>query len=104
ARADAAIGVRPPVFIIDTVAALVENVLRTPLAEQVYIASLRRKLDAMAAAQSEPQRAETERANLVYLARAEAIVRDHILPAHQRTLAFLRAERANATEEAGVSR
>src|SRR5690606_35758516 len=56
ARADAAIGVRPPVFIIDTVAVLVENVLRTPLAEQVYIASLRRKLDAMAAAQSEPQR------------------------------------------------
>src|SRR5690606_20486302 len=33
ARADAAIGVRPPVFIIDTVAVLVENVLRTPLAE-----------------------------------------------------------------------
>jgi uncharacterized protein (DUF885 family) len=105
ARADANLGVRPPVFIIDATIALLEGVLAEPPLAQPYITSFRRKLDALAAAETDQtRRAEVERSNLAYIARAEAIMRDHILPAHQRAAAFLRADRANASEVAGVAR
>ncbi|MEZ5994909.1 MAG: DUF885 domain-containing protein [Hyphomonadaceae bacterium] len=104
ARADAANGVRPPSFIMDTVIGMLESVLREPPAAQPYISSFRQKLETMAAAEQNPERrAVIERDNLVLLARAEAILREHILPAHQRALAFLRADRANANDAAGVS-
>ncbi|MGE0292369.1 MAG: DUF885 family protein [Hyphomonadaceae bacterium] len=105
ARADAAIGVRPPGFIMDTVAGMLETVLRDPPAAQPYVTSFRRKLDAIAAAEQNPERrAAIERDNLVLAARAEAIVRDHVLPAHQRALAFVRADRGNAGDAPSVSR
>jgi uncharacterized protein (DUF885 family) len=104
ARADAAIGVRPPGFVMDTVAGMLETVLRDPPIAQIYVASFRRKLDAIAAAQQDPQRRATiERDNQVLLARAEAIVRDHVLPAHQRALAFVRSDRAHAGDAPSVS-
>jgi uncharacterized protein (DUF885 family) len=104
ARADAELGVRPPGFIMDTVAGMLETVLRDPPVSQIYVTSFRRKLDAVAAAeQNLERRAVIERDNLALLARAEAIVRDHVLPAHQRALAFVRADRGRAGDAAGVS-
>jgi uncharacterized protein (DUF885 family) len=105
ARADAERGVRPPVFIIDATISLLDGVLAEPPIRQIYVTGFRRKLDALAAAETgEAARAEIAQRNLAYVARAEAIVRDHVLPAHRRAATFLRAERANATDEAGVSR
>lgn len=105
ARADATRGVRPPVFIIDETIALLEGVLAQPAQEQVYVTSFRRKLDALTAAQTDPAaRAALEQRNQGYLARAEAIVRDRVLPAHQRAALYLRADRQNATDVPGVSR
>ncbi|MGE0529745.1 MAG: DUF885 family protein [Hyphomonadaceae bacterium] len=104
ARADAALGVRPPGFILDTVAGMLESVLREPPVAQVYITSFRRKLDAIAAREQDAERrAVIERENLVLLARADAIMREHVLPAHQRALAWVRSERPRASEAPGVS-
>ncbi len=104
ARVDAAIGVRPPGFVMDTVAGMLETVLRDPPIAQIYVTSFRRKLDAIAAAEQDPQRRATiERDNQVLLARAEAIVRDHVLPAHQRALAFVRSDRVHASDAPSVS-
>lgn len=105
AEADAARGVRAPLFIIDATIALLQDVLDQPAVSQPYITSFRRKLDAFAAAETDlAARAAQQQRNLVYLARAEAAVRDHILPAHQRAAAFLRGQRAGASEEPGVMR
>ncbi|MEZ5960499.1 MAG: DUF885 domain-containing protein [Hyphomonadaceae bacterium] len=104
ARADAELGVRPPGFILDTVAGMLESVLRDPPVTQIYITSFRRKLDAIAAREQDAERrAVIERENLVLLARAEATMREHVLPAHQRALAWVRAERSRATDAPGVS-
>ncbi|MEZ6022706.1 MAG: DUF885 family protein [Hyphomonadaceae bacterium] len=104
ARADAERGVRPPIFIMDATLGLLNDIASAPPIQQVYVTSFRRKLDALAEAAPEGDaRAAIERRNLAFVARAEAIVRDHVLPAHQRAAAFLRADRANATEMAGVS-
>lgn len=105
ARADAAMGVHPPGFIMDATFLALQSVLQHPVAAQPYMVGLRRKLDALAAAEANPAlRAEIERANLAFLARAEIVVRDNILPAHQRAAAFIRADRANAGEQASVAR
>jgi uncharacterized protein (DUF885 family) len=105
ARADAAMGVRPPGFIMDATFLALQSVLQQPVAAQPYMVGLRRKLDALAAAETNPaRRAEIERANLAVLARAEVIVRDNILPAHQRAAAFIRADRGNADDQASVAR
>ncbi len=90
ARADAAAGVRAPGFIMDATAAVLDEILRTPLGAQPYLTSLAAKLGAQP--------------NAAVLARAQAIVGDAIVPAHQRALAFLRSDRANASEDAGVWR
>ena len=104
ARADAELGVRPPGFILDTVAGMLESVLRDPPVSQIYVTGLRTKLAAMAAReQNAERRAVIERENQVLLARAEAIVRDHVLPAHQRALAWVRSERGRASDAPGVS-
>lgn len=104
ARADAALGVRPPGFILDTVAGMLEAILRQPPVSQVYITGFRTKLEAIAAREQNPERrAVIERDNQVLLARAEAIVRDNVLPAHQRALAWVRAERPRASDAPGVS-
>ncbi len=104
ARADAELGVRPPGFILDTVAGMLESVLRDPPVAQIYVTSFRRKLEAIAAReQNVERRAVIERENLVLLARAEAIMREHVLPAHQRALAWVRSERAHAGDAPSVS-
>jgi uncharacterized protein (DUF885 family) len=105
ARADAELGVRPPLFIMDATLSLLNEVIAQPPLLQPYYTSFQRKLETLAAAETDAtRRAETERRNLAYLARAEAIIRDHVVPAHARAAAFLRADRVNAGDEAGVSR
>lgn len=104
ARIDANNGVRPPLFIIDATIAALEDVMSQAPAQQLYVTALQRKLDAMAAGIADPAARETmQRRNAGFVARAEAIVRDHILTAHQRAAIFLRADRGNATDVAGVS-
>jgi uncharacterized protein (DUF885 family) len=105
ARADAAMGVRPPGFIMDATFLALQGVLQQPVAAQPYMVGFRRKLDALAVGEANPaRRAEIEQRNLAFLARAEIIVRDDIIPAHQRAAAFIRADRANASEQASVAR
>jgi uncharacterized protein (DUF885 family) len=105
ARADAAMGVRPPGFIMDATYLALEKALQPALMNQPYLVNFRRKLDALAAAEGDlAVRAQIERRNLAFLARAEVIVRDHILPAHQRAAAFIRADRGAATDEPSVAR
>lgn len=105
ARADAAIGVRPPLAIIDLTLSLLDDVIAQPPILQIYVTSLQRKLAAIAAAEPDATRRTTlEQRHLGYVARAEVIVRERIIPAHQRAAALLRVERANANDEPGVSR
>lgn len=105
ARADAAAGVRPPLFIIDATLSLLDAIVRNPVMAQPYIVSFRRKLESLAAAEPNASaRAAIEQQNASFLGRAELIVRDRIVPAHQRGAAFLRAERANATDDPAVTR
>lgn len=104
ARLDAVQGVRPPGFIMDATFNALQGVLQIAPMSQPYIVSFRRKLDALAAAEPDVnRRAEIERANLALLARAEIIVRDNIIPAHQRAAQFIRSDRANANDNAGIS-
>lgn len=103
-RADAEAGVRPPAFIIDGAIQQIDALSTTSLAQQPYLESLRSKLDAWVAATDAAQREATQtRANAV-LAQAEQIVRDQIVPAHQRASQWLRAARVSATDDAGVWR
>jgi uncharacterized protein (DUF885 family) len=105
ARIDSGNGVRPPTFIIDATIAALDDVMAQPAVQQLYVTALQRKLDMLAAAVSDPAaRGAMQQRNAGYVARAEAIVRDHILPAHQRAAIFLRADRGNATDAAGVDR
>jgi uncharacterized protein (DUF885 family) len=104
ARIDAGNGVRPPLFIMDATIAALEDVLAQQPMQQIYVTALQRKLDVLSADVTDPAaRAAAQQRNAGYLARAEAIVRDHILPAHQRAAIFLRADRGNATDTAGIA-
>lgn len=104
ARIDAGNDVRPPLFIMDATIAALERAMAEPPVQQLYATSLQRKLDALAAAIPDAgERAAQQQRNAAYMGRAIAIIRDHILPAHQRAALFLRADRLNATDTAGVS-
>ncbi|MGE0597095.1 MAG: DUF885 family protein [Hyphomonadaceae bacterium] len=105
ARADAAAGVRPPLFIIDATIALLDDAASVPPMAQTYVTSFQQRLDALAAAETDAARRGQARSRaLQLLGRAEQIMREHVIPAHQRAAAFLRSERANATDDAGVWR
>ncbi len=105
ARADAARGVRPPLAIIDLTLSQLDAIIGQPAIQQIYVTSLQRKLAALAAAETDAtQRAALEQRHLGYVARAEEIVRQRIIPAHQRAAAFLRSERGNASDDPGASR
>ncbi|MBI1186855.1 MAG: DUF885 family protein [Alphaproteobacteria bacterium] len=104
-RADADAGIVPPDFIIDRTVALLDRITSTPLQQQVYLTAFRRKLDAVAppTATGSPPTAARRRAEALY-GLAEAVVRDRIIPAHQRAAIWLRALRARAAHESGVWR
>jgi uncharacterized protein (DUF885 family) len=104
-RADAEAGVRPPDFIIDGAIQQLDALSTTSLAQQPYLVSLRGKLDAWVAAQADAAQRERAQARAqMVLAQAEQIVRDQIVPAHQRAALWLRSARAGATDDAGVWR
>ncbi len=104
ARADAAQGVRPPIAIIDLTLTLLDDANSPAPTQQLYFTSFQRKLDALAQATPEAERAAVQHRNQSYLARAEATLREHVIPAQQRAAAFLRGERAQAGEDVSVSR
>ncbi|MBI3437366.1 MAG: DUF885 domain-containing protein [Proteobacteria bacterium] len=102
AQADAQHGIRAPLFIVDEAIAALDGVRTTPLAAQPYITSFQQKLAAFVASQPTAQQTATQQQTQTLLAQAQAIVRDEIIPAHERAAAFLRTDRVNATDEAGV--
>jgi uncharacterized protein (DUF885 family) len=105
ARTDAGRGVRPPLFIIDATIGLLDGVISEAPIQSIYVTGFRRKLAALATAETDAtRRAAIEQRNLGFVARAEQVVRDHIIPAHQRAAAFLRAERIHATDQVGIGR
>ncbi len=105
ARLDADRGVRPPLFIIDATIGLLDGVISEPPLQQIYITGFKRKLDALAAAETDAaERTQIEQRNLAFLARAEQILRQNVIPAHQRAAAFLRSQRASTDDSPSVSR
>jgi uncharacterized protein (DUF885 family) len=93
---DGGAGVIPPDFAIDkALLQLGQFVTLTP-AQTVLVQSLVRRLPEIA------ELPEAERAG--FAARAEAAVRDQILPAYQRQIEALRAVRAQAVHDAGIWR
>ncbi|MBS0385328.1 MAG: DUF885 domain-containing protein [Proteobacteria bacterium] len=104
AQQDAQRGVRPPLFIMDETIAALDGVRNTAPAAQPYFTSFQQKLDAFVTSQPEARRLALQQEVQSLLAQAQAIVRDEIIPAHERAASFLRADRANATDAAGVWR
>jgi uncharacterized protein (DUF885 family) len=105
ARNDAADGARAPAFIMDQTYAALQSLVSLPIDEQPYVVSLRRKLAAMADAEPDAARKiQLQQRHGVMLARAEQIMRENVLPAHQRAMLLLRADRSNAGDAAGVGR
>jgi uncharacterized protein (DUF885 family) len=93
---DAAAGVIPPDFAIDKALVQLNQFASTSPAQTVLVASLARRLPE---ASDIP---EDDRAGLV--SRAEAIVRDQIMPAYQRQIEALQGVRPQAAHDAGVWR
>ncbi len=95
-RADAGAGVIPPDFAIDKALVQLGAFAETAPAQTVLVQTLHRRLPNLA------EIPESERAG--YASRAEAAVRDGIMPAYQRQMAALREVRASAVHDAGVWR
>ncbi|MEQ1708427.1 MAG: DUF885 family protein [Terricaulis sp.] len=93
---DAGAGVIPPDFAIDKALLQLGQFAATAPAQTVLVQSLARRLPEVA------EIPEAERAG--FATRAEAIVRDQILPAYQRQIEALRAVRPQAVHDAGVWR
>ncbi|MBU6406614.1 MAG: DUF885 family protein [Alphaproteobacteria bacterium] len=91
---DAAAGVVAPLFCLDGAIRQLTAFASIAPAETVLVQSLARRA---VEAQDIP---EAERA--AYAERAEAIVRNEIIPAYQRQIAALQAVRGQATEDAGI--
>ncbi len=93
---DAGAGVVAPDFAIDKALLQLGQFAATAPAQTVLVQSLARRLPEVA------EIPEAERAG--FATRAEAIVRDQILPAYQRQIEALRAVRPQAVHDAGVWR
>ena len=93
---DAAAGVIPPDFAIDRALVQMNAFTSTAPAQTVLVQTLVRRLPNTA------DISEAERAS--YIERAEAAVRDAILPAYERQKAALTEVRRNAVHDAGVWR
>ncbi len=93
---DAAAGYTPPDFAIDRALQQLNVFTSAAPAETVLVTTLVRRLPNVA------ELSEQERA--AYIARAETMVRDEVLPAYQRQIAALQAIRASATHDAGIWR
>jgi uncharacterized protein (DUF885 family) len=117
AKADAAAGYAPPLFIVDRTLAAAERAYGTPANQQPYATALRRNLEAafgpLAQAEApapappskEPNASERDRAQAISLyASAVEITSTQIQPAQARAAAALRTLREKAGAEAGVWR
>lgn len=93
---DAGLGVIPPDFAIDRALTQLDAFASTEPAQTVLVQTLVRRLPANA------EIPESERTT--YVSRAEAIVRDQIMPAYRRQMDALRTVRARATHDAGIWR
>jgi uncharacterized protein (DUF885 family) len=91
---DAAAGMIPPDFCIDGAVTQLRGFAQTAPAQTVLVTSLAQRLPNVA------EIPESERAGL--LTRAEAIVRDEVLPAYQRQIDALGAIRPRAVPDAGI--
>ena len=91
---DAGAGVIAPSFCLDGAMRQLSAFAAMAPAETVLVQSLARRVAEVA------DIPEAERA--AYAQRAEAIVRDEIMPAYQRQVAALQAARGQATEDAGI--
>lgn len=93
---DAAAGVIPPDFAIDKASLQLTRFAEGPASQNILVQSLVRRLPE---AQAIPG---TVRAS--YISRAEASVRDRVIPAVQRQIAALQRVRPQAVHEAGIWR
>jgi uncharacterized protein (DUF885 family) len=93
---DANLGVIPPDFAIDRALEQLNAFASTAPAQTVLVQTLVRRLPQVQGI------SESDRA--AYIARAEAIVRDEVLPAYQRQIDALRAVRPRAVHDAGIWR
>jgi uncharacterized protein (DUF885 family) len=93
---DAGAGVAPPDFAIDKALVQLSAFASAAPRDTVLVQTLVRRLPGVAAI------SEAERTT--YIAQAEAVVRDAILPAYGRQMEALRQVRANAVHEAGIWR
>jgi uncharacterized protein (DUF885 family) len=93
---DAAAGLSPPDFAIDKTITQLQSIASMRPADTVLVSSLARRIADVA------EVPEADRAG--YSSRAEAIVRDEIIPAYNRQIEALRAIRANAPHDAGCWR
>src|SRR5262249_19675438 len=85
ARQDSQAGVTPPGFIIDDTLKELDAIIGVPADQQIYITSFRRKLDALVAQQAAGSaQAQASAREQRLLGQALAMVRDKIMPAHQR--------------------
>ena len=91
---DAGAGVIPPEFIIDRALGQLNTFASTSPAQTVLVQTLVRRLPALT------EISESDRG--AYIARAEGIVRDAVMPAYQRQIAALRAIRPRANHDAGI--
>lgn len=91
---DAGAGVIPPDFIIDRALGQLNTFASTSPAQTVLVQTLVRRLPALT------EISESDRG--AYIARAEGIVRDAVMPAYQRQIAALRAIRPRANHDAGI--
>jgi len=105
ARLDSEAGVLAPGFIIDATLRQLDASIGQPVTAQTYFTSFARKLDALVARERDPaaNSSAKQRAGAL-LARADAVLRAQVTPAHQRAAGFLRSVRARASDEAGVWR
>jgi uncharacterized protein (DUF885 family) len=92
-KEDAAKRIIPPDFAIDKAIQQLETFASQPAADTVLVQSLKRKVsDAKL----------DEAAQQDFVARAEAIVKDAVLPAYERQIAALKEIRPQATHDAGI--
>lgn len=94
-KADAAKGIVPPDFVIDGAVKQLQDFAAREPAQTVLVQSLQRKV--AAANLPEPQQQDL-------VARAEAAVRDLVLPAYRRQAGQLQQLRPRATHDAGIWR
>ena len=92
-RHDVALGAIPPDFVIDSSRAVVDAFAATPAAEHSLVTNFRTRLDAAGIPGADE-----------FVAQAQALVGDDVLPAYRRISAYLAEIRPQAPHDAGIWR